>query len=191
MQAGYQMTLPLQTLETAPSAVRTQLEDSKARLGFVPNMYGAMANSPGLLDTYLGGYAAFRNDSGFTPPEQEAVFLVISEENGCEYCVSAHSMLADMKSKLDPVVIEAIRAGKQIADARLAELARFTRLMVRGRGLPSRADVEAFLAVGFQERHVLEVVLAIAVKTISNYSNHLFHTPLDEVFEAYRWTDSR
>lgn len=189
MKAEYQMTLPPQTLENAPPAARALLEKARERLGFVPNMYEVMANSPGVLDTYLEGYAAFRNDSGFTPPEQEVVFLVISEENRCEYCVSAHSMLAEKKSKLDAAVTEAIRNGEPISDARLAELARFTRTMVTTRGLPLRADVEAFLAAGYEERHILEVVLAIAVKTLSNYSNHLFHTPLDELFEGHRWTD--
>ncbi len=189
MKAEYQMTLPPQTLAIAPPAARALLEKARERVGFIPNMYEVMANSPGVLDTYLEGYAAFRNDSGFTPPEQEVVFLVISEHNGCEYCVAAHSMLAEVKSRLDQAVTESIRSRKPISDARLAELARFTRLMVTTRGLPARTDVESFLAAGFQERHILEIVLAIAVKTLSNYSNHLFHTRLDEMFEGYRWID--
>ncbi len=61
--------------------------------------------------------------------------------------------------------------------------------MVADRGLPKRADVEAFLAAGYSERQILEIVLAIAVKTLSNYANHLFHTPLDRVFEYRRWED--
>ncbi|HRP95083.1 MAG TPA: carboxymuconolactone decarboxylase family protein [Rhodocyclaceae bacterium] len=191
MQAEYQLTLPPQSIETAAPATRAVLEKAKARLGFIPNMYAVMSNSPGLLDTYLDGYAAFRNESGFTPPEQEAVFLVISRENGCEYCVSAHSALADMKSGLAPEVTDAIRGDAPIADARLAALARFTQTMVRSRGLPTRADVDAFLSAGFEERHILEIVLAIAVKTLSNYANHLFHTPLDEMFEGRRWHDPR
>ena len=148
-----------------------------------------MVNSPGLLNTYLDGYAAFRADSGFTPPEQETVFLVISRENACEYCVSAHSMLAEAKSGLAPEVVAAIRDDRPIADARLAALAGFTRRMVRARGLPSKADVAAFLDAGYGERQILEIVLAIAVKTLSNYANHLFHTPLDPLFEGHRWRD--
>lgn len=86
-------------------------------------MYAVMSNSPGLLDTYLDGYAAFRDDSGFTPPEQEVVFLVISRDNGCEYCVAAHPALADMKSGLDTAVTDAIRDETQIGEPRLAALA--------------------------------------------------------------------
>ncbi|AUM01522.1 alkylhydroperoxidase [Rhodocyclaceae bacterium] len=179
------------TLDTAPAKGRALLEQAQKNLGFIPNMYARMVNSPGLLETYLTGYAAFRNESGFTPAEQEVVFLVISQENGCEYCVSAHSFIADKKSALDPAVTDAIRAGEAIADPRLAALAAFTRTMVAKRGLPAASEMERFLAAGYTERHVLEIVLAIAVKTLSNYANHLFHTPLDPVFADRKWTDPR
>lgn len=191
MLAEHQIGLPAQSLETAQGKAKAVLEQAKAAVGFIPNMYARMVHSPGLLDTYLHGYAAFRNDSGFTPPEQEVVFLVISHENGCEYCVGAHSFLADMKSKLDPVVTDAIRDGHPIADTKLAALATFTRTLVKSRGLPKKADVQSFLAAGYSEQQILEIVLAISVKTLSNYANHLFHTPLDPVFEARRWADKR
>jgi hypothetical protein len=55
--------------------------------------------------------------------------------------------------------------------------------------LPGRADVEAFLASGYSEQQILEIVLAIAVKTLSNYANHLFHTPVDSLFASRAWTD--
>ena len=191
MLAEHQIGLPAQSLETAQGKAKAVLEQAQAAVGFIPNMYARMVHSPGLLATYLHGYAAFRNDSGFTPPEQEVVFLVISHENGCEYCVGAHSFLADMKSKLDPAVTDAIRDGLPIADARLAALATFTRTLVKSRGLPSKAAVQSFLAAGYSEQQILEIVLAISVKTLSNYANHLFHTPLDPVFEARRWADKR
>lgn len=187
MLCEYQLTLPALDLDSADDRGRAVLEKAKAQVGFIPNMYARMVNSPGLLETYLGGYAAFRNESGFTPAEQELVFLVISRENGCEYCVSAHSMLADMKSGLAPAVTDAIRDGQPIDDTRLAALADFTRTVFHTRGLPARAAVEAFLAAGYSERQVLEIVLAIAVKTLSNYANHLFHTPLDEMFAGRAW----
>lgn len=191
MLAEYQMTLPAQTTETAEPKGKALLESAHANMGFIPNMYARMANSPGMLETYLSGYAAFRTASGFTPPEQEVIFLTISQDNGCEYCVSAHSFLADKKSKLAPEVTDAIRDNQVIPDAKLAALSTFTRTMLTARGLPGKADVAAFLAAGYSERQILEIVLAIAVKTISNYSNHLFHTPLDMVFEERRWSDQR
>lgn len=189
MLAEYQITLPAQNPESAEPKGRKLLETAKANLGFIPNMYANMVNSPGLLEAYLTGYAAFRTDSGFTAPEQEVVFLTISRENGCEYCVSAHSFLADKKSGLAPAVTDAIRNGTPIGDGKLAALAEFTKVVSSTRGLPSKAATQAFLAAGYSERHILEIVLALSVKTISNYANHLFHTPLDPVFAERRWSD--
>lgn len=189
MLAQYQLTLPAKNLDDANQRQRAVLDKALSQVGFIPNMYARMVHSPGMLNTYLDGYAAFREESGFTPPEQELIFLAISRENGCEYCMAAHSTLADMKSKLAPEVTDAIRAGTPIPDAKLAALATFTRIMVANRGLPNDAEVNAFLAAGYTERQVLEIVLAIAVKTLSNYANHLFHTPLDTMFESRRWTD--
>jgi AhpD family alkylhydroperoxidase len=138
----------------------------------------------------MDGYDRFRKDSGFTPAEQEVVFLTISRGNGCDYCVAAHSMIADQMSKVPPTVTEAIREGRAIPDSKLAALSAFTDTLLATRGLPSTADVQAFLSTGYQERHVLEIILAIAVKTLSNYSNHLFHTPLDEMFAKREWKKS-
>jgi uncharacterized peroxidase-related enzyme len=188
MSSEYQMTLPPQTLDNAEPRAKALLEAAKAQVGFVPNMYTGMANSPGLLETYLDGYERFRKHSGLTSAEQEVVFLTISRGNGCEYCVAAHSVLADKMSKVPPAVTDAIRDGGAIPDARLAALSLFTEVMRSTRGLPSKAQVQAFLDAGYEERQVLEIILGIAVKTISNYSNHLFHTPVDGMFAGRVWS---
>lgn len=190
MLADYKISLPPLSPENADPDAKAVLDRALAQTGFIPNMYARMANQPALLDVYLYGQSSFRDRSGFSPPEQEVVFLTVSRENGCEYCVSAHSFLADKKSDLAPAVTDAIRDGRPIPDAKLAALARFTRAMVASRGAPRRSDVEAFLAAGYAEAQILAVILAIAVKTLSNYANHLFHTPLDAVFEERRWNDS-
>lgn len=189
MQADYRLTLPAVNPDQAEPLAMARMEEALNKLGFIPNMYAVMANSPGLLDTYIHGYNLFRESSGFTPAEQEVVLLAISRENGCTYCVAAHSFLADQMSGVPAAVTDAIRAGTSIPDVKLAALHDFTRTLVRSRGLPSNADVQAFLAAGFSERHILEIVLAIAVKTLSNYANHLFHTPLDGLFAGRAWAD--
>jgi uncharacterized peroxidase-related enzyme len=191
MQAEQRLTLDALSTEQAEPLARERLEEAQRTLGMVPNMYARMAQSPGVLETYARGYELFRAHSGFTPPEQEVVLLAISRENGCAYCMAAHSFIADQMSKVPPEVTEAIRAGEPIPDPRLAALYRFTQTMVAKRGLPSRADVQAFIDAGYDERRILEVVLAVAVKTLSNYSNHLFHTPVDEAFAERRWSDPR
>ncbi|MBI2221430.1 MAG: carboxymuconolactone decarboxylase family protein [Acidobacteria bacterium] len=187
MTSEYKLTLPPQTLDNADAKARAVLERARAQVGFIPNMYAGMANSPGLLQTYLDGYDRFRKDSGLTSAEQEVVFLTISRSNGCDYCMAAHSMIADRMSKVPPPVTAAIRERQSIPDPKLAALSRFTDVLLETRGLPSTGEVQAFLGAGFAERHVLEIILAIAVKTLSNYSNHLLHTPIDEVFADWEW----
>ncbi|APE30198.1 alkylhydroperoxidase [Halomonas aestuarii] len=187
MSADYQMQLPPQTLDNADAKAKPLLEQANDQLGFVPNMYAGMAKAPGVLDTYLHGYALFREDSGFAPPEQEVVFLTISRLNGCGYCMSAHSMLADKMSQVPAEVLEAIRHDQPIPDERLAALSRFTRVMFETRGMPTEADVKAFLDAGFEEQQVLQIVLALAVKTLSNYANHVNHPEIDEAFAGYAW----
>jgi uncharacterized peroxidase-related enzyme len=180
------LDLPAQTLEGSDTAVHAVLEKAKAQVGFIPNMYANMVNSPGVLETYLDGYARFRSDSTLTPVEQEVVFLVISVSNGCGYCTAAHSMIAEKMSKVPADVLKALRLREPIADARLAALAKFTQVMFDTRGRPSQADLNSFRAAGFSDRQALEIVLALAVKTLSNYSNHLFHTEVDGMFAEYK-----
>ncbi|MFD0503443.1 carboxymuconolactone decarboxylase family protein [Streptomyces chiangmaiensis] len=182
------LSLPARTLNDQDPAVAEVLAKAKAQTGMIPNMYARMANAPGLLETYLNGYNAFRSGSGFTPAEQETVLLTISRVNGCTYCVAAHSTLADM-NKVPAEVTDAIRDGKPLPDARLDALSTFTAAMVEGRGLPTADQVDAFLAAGFAETDILQVVLAVSVKTISNYTNHLFHTPVDKMFADRAWQD--
>jgi uncharacterized peroxidase-related enzyme len=191
MLSEYTLKLPALTVSTASSDASSLLQEAQRNFGFVPNMFALMANSPGLLSTYAHGYAQFRGDSGFCAVEQEVIFLTISAANGCEYCVSAHSMVAQAISKVPATVTAAIRAGNTPADAKLAALCGFTRTLLNTRGLPSRREVEAFLSAGYSERQVLEIILAIALKTISNYSNHLLHTPLDAAFAAHAWSDPK
>lgn len=89
-------------------------------------MHAAMVNSPGLLETSMDGYGRFRRDSGFSPAEQEVVFLTMSRFNGCEYCMAAHRLIADQMSKVPPAVTDAIRTGRSVRDPMLSALSIFT-----------------------------------------------------------------
>ena len=184
--APYLHTLRSIDPATAPPAQKEVLDRAVKAVGFLPNMYANMVNAPAVLSTYLHGYGLFRSESGLKPAEQEVVFLAVSQVNGCDYCTAAHSMIADKKSGVPADVLQAIRAGQPIPDARLAALYALTAAMVKTQGRPDAALLQAFLAAGFEEKAVLYIVLAIAVKTLSNYSNHAFATAVDEVFAAYR-----
>jgi len=174
---------------TPDSANEEQKEVLAAALkavGFIPNMYANMVNVPAVLSTYLHGYAAFRQKSGFTPTEQEVIFLAISRQNGCNYCTAAHSMLADKMSGVPAPVLAAIRTGAPVPDAKLQALHDYARELVASGGKPSAQVGAAFLAAGYSEAQALQIVLAAAVKTLSNYTNHLCRTEVDEKFSAYR-----
>jgi uncharacterized peroxidase-related enzyme len=191
MKSEYKTTLPLKSIDDAEPEAKSLLEDAQKKMGFVPNMYGAMANSSGLLNTYIQGYNAFREKSGFSSIEQEVIFLAISQANGCEYCMAAHSFLAEAASGVPSDVTAAIRDDKPIPEMQLSALSVFTNVMVAKRGLPEQAEVDAFLSAGYNEKDILEIIHAIAIKTISNYTNHIFHTEVDNMFSAHTWTGKK
>lgn len=187
MSTPFKATLPPQGLDSSDEKAVALLETAKKSVGMIPNMYANMANQPAMLETYSVGYKLFRQEGGFTPAEQEVVLLTVSVENGCNYCVGAHSFLADKQSGVPTEVTNAIRKGREVADEKLGALSRFTLAMVVKRGRPSQDDVDEFLAAGYTERHILSIILAISVKIISNYSNHIFDTPLDAPFKSREW----
>lgn len=190
MATEYHLTLSAVRTDDAEPRAKTLLEKLVEDIGFVPNMHARLANSPGLLEAYLTGSKRFREESGFSRAAQEVVILTISRFNDCRYCMAAHSFLADQTTDIPPVVIEAIRKHNTIPDVKLSMLSAFTEIMLESQGKPSADDVNVFLNAGFTERHVLEIILAIAVSTISNFANHVFHTELDEVFADRVWEPS-
>lgn len=171
--------------ENTDGEAHALMAGAKQNLGFLPNMYTYMAKLPPVIDGYLRTYDDFRSQSGFSPAEQETVFLTISRVNGCHYCTAAHSMIADKKSGVPADSLAALRDGRPLPDPDLQAVAAFTEAMVVSRGNPGKAAVDAFLAAGYGERQVLGVVLAIACKTFSNYVNHLAATPIDDVFAPF------
>lgn len=176
-------------LENLPvSQKSTEIFDvSKKNFGFIPNMYLKMGTNTALLDSYIYAYNSFWANSGFTPVEQEVVFLTIAHENNCEYCTAAHSFIADKMSKVPVEVTDAIRDGNQIPDVKLAALSKLTRSLTANRGNVSQEEINAFLAAGYTEAHVLGIIAGIAVKTMSNYSNHNTNPELDAAFAGRAW----
>lgn len=170
-----------------PAKVNTEqallFERSKKENKMVPNMFKAMGHHPALLEAYMNGYTSFRTKSEFTPAEQEVVLLTISAENNCNYCIEGHSMAADMMSNVPVDVTDAIRGNTEIPNEKLKQLSVFTSIMVNKRGNPSPEDVEAFFKAGYKEYHILSIILALSIKTISNYTNHLYDTELDGVMK--------
>lgn len=180
------MTYPVHTLETAPEAARDTLAGAKKAYGFVPNLLGVMAAAPALVKAYTTLSRIF-DETSFSPAERQVVLLTVSLENGCEYCVAAHSVIAGMQ-KVPGDVVEAIRNDRPIADPKLEALRRFSAAVVEMRGWPSEGDTKAFLNAGYAKAQVLEVILGVGMKTLSNYTNHVAETPLDAAFAHAAWS---
>lgn len=174
------------TAETAPEAARPVLEGAAAKYGFTPNLLGVLAESPAALKAY-GALAGAVAETSLDGTEQQVVLMTTSFENGCTYCMAAHSTISGMTGVADDVV-ESLRAGSAIADPKLNALADFTRATVRNNGLVDSSVTDAFLAAGYTNESILDVITAIAQKTISNYTNHFAHTPADDAFAPKAWT---
>ncbi|MDT8410854.1 MAG: carboxymuconolactone decarboxylase family protein [Vicingaceae bacterium] len=175
----------LHTFETAPEASKPLLEEAINQNGFIPNLYGIMAESPELLKAYRQMADLF-NATSFSPVEKNIVWLTISYQNKCHYCMTIHSMVANM-FKLPESMVDALRNNKPLTDTKLESLRKFTILLVEKRGWASDEDVQEFLSAGYSKKNVLELVVGVGQKIISNYVNHLANTPLDDKIVDFKW----
>jgi uncharacterized peroxidase-related enzyme len=175
----------LHSQDTAPTESASQLVDIKKAYGFIPNLYGVFAESPATLKAYISIGKIF-DESSFSATERQLIILAISRLNECSYCVAAHSVVAGMQ-KVPDDIIDAIRNDQPIADSKLEALRVFAVTVVEKRGWVAESDVITFLAAGYTKAQILEVVLGITFKTLSNYTNHMADTPLDDAFESMAW----
>lgn len=182
---SHRIMLELEPLspEDAPDAVADILRGAQRRVGFVPNMQGILAHAPAALGTYSHGNKLLAQSS-LSAAERTVVFIAASRSNGCTYCVAAHSAGASVGAE----VLTALRGGARIdADPRLDALRRFTEQLVEQQGRVSAEQLRDFLAAGFGEAQVLDVVTAVALKTLTNYVGHLTRVSLDDAFCAHSY----
>jgi AhpD family alkylhydroperoxidase len=178
--------LPVNTIENAPDGSRGLLESGKQRFGFVPNLHGVLASSPAALSAYNSIGEIFTELTDLNPVEQQVVLLSINYENGCTYCMAAHSMIAKGVG-MDDATLEALRAATPLPDAKLEALSRVSRSVVQQGGWLTDDEVQAFFDAGWTKQHLLDVVVGASFKTLSNYTNHIADTPLDNAFAQHEW----
>lgn len=176
------------SIQDASIAAQPLLEGALQKFGFVPNLMGSFAESPAVLQTYLNLGVLFDKTS-LTPIEKQIVLLAASVENHCTYCVAAHSMIAKHMVKADPAIVDALRKLKPLPDKKLDAMATFTRAVVKQRGMVTESNLDSFINAGYTRAQVLEVVLGVTFKTLSNYANHIMHTPLDTLFQPEAWEE--
>lgn len=169
------------TLETAPEVSKVFLASSQRSAGFIPNMHAIMAESPVMLKAYKEIGRIF-GETSFTPIEQEVIEMTINQVNECTYCVAAHSYF-DRLSKYPEEILNALVENKIIDNSKLQTLRLFTKAVVEKRGWVSKEEIETFHLAGYSKEQLLEIIVGIAHKTISNYLNHIAETPIDEQFK--------
>lgn len=176
----------IHTVDTAPEESKAILKGAIAQMGVVPNLFGTMAESPSILKAYTQLHEAFTSTS-FDAEELTVVWQTINVEHECHYCVPAHTGIAH-SMKVDAALTEALRNGTAMTTPKLQALHDFTLLMVRNRGNVSAAEMATFFAAGYAQQQVLEIILGLSQKVISNYVNHVAKTPVDPMFEAMAWS---
>lgn len=148
-----------------------------------------MAESPELLKAYRQMADLF-NETLLSTIEKNIVWLTISYNNSCHYCMTIHSMVAKMY-KLPDEMIEALRTNQPLNDTKLESFRQFTALLVEKRGWATEEDIATFLSAGYTQKNILELIVGIGQKTISNYVNHMTHTPLNKQIEDFKWESSK
>jgi uncharacterized peroxidase-related enzyme len=179
------MSLTLHTVDTAPAAARPALQAIVESYGFLPNLAAVFAESPATLGTLLTIMKNFdAAEMTLSRLERQVVLLAASVQNNCEYCTAAHGMLAHMAG-LDRVEVEKLQTGRALGAPRLQALRQFVQIVVEERGWVPADAVSSFIAAGFSRAQVLEVVLGIALKTLTNYVNHMAKPPVNQQFAAF------
>ena len=178
-------TFNLHTVDSAPGGSKELLKGVQKKIGFIPNVFATIAESPEALDGFVALNGAF-GASSLSPEEQQIVMLATSTENNCVYCVAGHTTFAHQIHMAEKT-IEAMRNMNPLEDEKLQALNNIVRQMVRHRGRVSEEGIRNFLAVGYTRQQFFEVVIGVCLKTFSNYVSIGLELTLDDVFKAFAW----
>lgn len=144
-------------------------------VGFVPNLYATYAHS----ENALGNYLTFANaKTSLKAKEKEVVNLAVSQANNCLYCLSAHTAIGKMNGFTDEQILE-LRAGKASFDAKLDALARLAKNITEKRGATDAQVLNNFFAAGWTKENLIDTIVLVGDKTISNYINNTTEIPID------------
>lgn len=176
------------SIETAPEAAKPILQSALKGYGFVPNLYAAMAEAPAILEGYTTLSSIF-GKTNLTETERQIILMTNNRLNGCNYCMAAHTTICQMGGVADEIVA-ALRNNTPLHDRRLEALRQFAIVINENRGWPSDEQLNAFIAAGYTQQNVMEVILGTALKVLSNYTNHVAETDLDDAFVPNAWEGS-
>lgn len=168
-------TINVPTRDQVSPANQAHFDTLKKGLGMVPNLYATLA----LSEHALGNYLAFQNaKSSINGKAREVVNLVVSQVNSCQYCLAAHTVIGGMVGFKPEQVIE-IRRGGASFDAKLDALARLVKNIATERGHADPARVQAFFDAGWTQENLVDVIVVIGDKTVTNYLHATMQVPVD------------
>jgi uncharacterized peroxidase-related enzyme len=176
---------PILEAERGPANSRPFLDQVKKSFGFVPNLFAVFANSPVLLEGYLALNAAYEKAT-LTPVERQLVLLAASVANHCDYCMAAHSTVLKGMLGVSADIVAAVRANRPLANRRYGALVNLSGAMVITRGEVPEHALNAFFDAGYRSEQVAEVLVGVALKTLSNYTSHLSPPDIDAAFASGR-----
>ncbi|MBC7798797.1 MAG: carboxymuconolactone decarboxylase family protein [Pyrinomonadaceae bacterium] len=163
------------TREEVSTGNQAIFDNLKSNLGFVPNLYALFAKN----ETALNDYLALQNrKSTLRAKEREVINLVVSQVNSCNYCLAAHTALGKMQGFSDEEVLE-IRGGDVTFDEKLNALAHFTKETTNNYGKPSAESLEKLFEAGYTEANLVDIVMTIGDKIITNYLHSITQIPVD------------
>jgi len=164
--------------DTAPQAAREWMDKSVKGFGRVPNLHKVMANTPIVLEAYHRLWDIF-GESSFSKVEQQVVYQASNITNACHYCVPAHFGLS-LSIGMDEETAVALANAQPLPDPKLEALRVFTVAMIERKGHVTDDEFQAFLDAGWTQDHALEITVGLATKVLSNYTNALAGTPIDD-----------
>jgi AhpD family alkylhydroperoxidase len=183
------LTYEIHSIASAPEKSKPVLEQLQQAFGFVPNIAGAMANSPVLANGFFGLFQAVHSGS-FTEAEIQTLLLTNAVTNSCNWAVAFHTALA-LKEGLDPADVQAIRERRLPQHPRYASLSKLAKGLIEKRGHLEDEDLLAFVEAGYQKEQALEVVAVVAASTITNYAGNVTKPPLESYFQEHIWQGRR
>ena len=179
------LNYPPHTLASAPENSKPALEQLQKAFGLVPNIAGAIANSPKLINALVGVFQQVHSSS-LTEQEIQIVLLTDAVVNSCAYAVAFHTALA-LQQGVGSKEADAIREHRAPSDKRFAALSRLAKTLIEKRGHLSHLELDSFITADFTKEQVLEVIAAVAASTITNYAGTIANPPLEDPFRQYEW----
>ena len=173
------------TIESAPEKSKLALQGLRQNVGLVPNLAATMAESPTLVNGFVGAFGNFHSGT-FSGAEKQTLLLTNAVVNRSPWAVAFHSTMA-LKEGVAPTAVQAIRSGRLPDDNKLAALSSYTKALIEQRGHVSDSELQQFKAAGYTPAQAFEVIAGLAVSTMANYAGNIANPPLEAPFAPQAW----